>query len=112
MPKVGDCVVALAACEVEDKCLFLPSDFEVKECHQYGLEHLTIKEMKLPEEQAHDALCNLHAIIKYGWTLNQHQKDHVHKQGPMTCVKAIIFDAHLKQSSQEDKYRMAWAAMT
>ncbi|KIM86495.1 hypothetical protein PILCRDRAFT_86628 [Piloderma croceum F 1598] len=111
MSKICDHVAALLSCEVEDECLFLPSDFDVHDHHQYSLKQLVHKEMKLHEGQAHDALHNLHVAIKYGQTLNQHRKDHVCKQGPATCVKEIIFDARLKQSTQAEKYRAAHAAM-
>jgi len=111
MPQVGDCVAALGACEVADERLFLPSDFKVDTHYQYGIERLTVEEMKLREGQAHDALRDLRAAIKYGRTLNQHRKDHVHKQGAVTRAKAIIFDAHAKKSFQADKYRAARVAM-
>jgi len=111
MSKIGDRVAALLSCEVEDERLFLPSDFDVHDHHQYGLEQLVREEMKLREGQAHDALRDLRAAIKYGRTLNQHRKDHVRKQGPATRAKEIIFDARLKQSTQAEKYRAAHAAM-
>ena len=70
MSKISDRVAALPLCEVEDECLFLPSDFDVHDHHQYGLEQLVCEEMKLHEGQAHDALCDLCAAIKYSQTLN------------------------------------------
>jgi hypothetical protein len=69
------------------------------------------EEMKLREDQAHDALRDFRAAIKYGRTLNQHRRDHVCKWGPVTRAKAIIFDAHRKKSAQEEKYRAARKAM-
>ena len=111
LPQICDCVAAVAPCEVEDECLFLPSDFAVGDHHCYNLEQLIVKEMKLWEGQAHDALRNLRAAIKYGRTLNQHRKDHIRKQGPITHAKEIIFDTHLKQTAQADKYQAAHAAM-
>ena len=66
MPQIGDCVAAVAPCEVEDECLFLPSDFAVGDHHGYNLEQLVVEEMKLREGQAHDALRDLCAAIKYG----------------------------------------------
>jgi len=111
MPKVGDCVAAQKVCEVEDEVLFLPSDFTEDERQKYGLHLLAVEEMKLREGQAHDSLRDLRAAIKYGRTLNQHRRNHVRKQGPVTRARAIIHDARLKQTAQEEKYRAARKAM-
>ena len=111
MPKVGDCIAAQKVCEVEDKVLFLPSDFTEDDRQKYGIHLLAAEEMKLQEGQAHDALRDLWAAIKYGWTLNQHWRDHVCKQGPVTQAKAIIYDVRLKQTAQEEKYCATRQAM-
>ena len=47
MSQIGDCVAAVAPCEVEDECLFLPSDFAVGDHHCYNLEQLVVEEIKL-----------------------------------------------------------------
>ena len=111
MPKVGDCVAAQNVCEVEDKMLFFLLNFTEDEHQNYGLHHLAVEEMKLWEGQAHDSLHDLWAAIKYGQTLNKHQRDHVCKQGPVTRARAIIQDARLKQTAQEEKYCAARQAM-
>lgn len=111
MPKVADFVLTTKNKQVEEEILYLPSDLPPLEIQSFGYSSLASEEMRLREGEAHDALRDLRATIKYKRTLNQHRRDKVRKQGPVTRTKAIIDDAGIKVDNQIDKYRRARQAL-
>lgn len=111
MPKVADLVLATKSKQVEDEVLYLPSDLSAERASCFGYLFLASEELRLREGEAHDALRDLRATIKYKRSLNQHRRDHVRKQGPVTRAKAIIDDAAIKVQNQVEKYRGARQAL-
>jgi len=112
MGKVWDLGISQAVKEPEDQVLFLPSDFPNDETRdRLGIDRLGLMEMKLREGEAHDALRELRAIVKYINGLTYKKLTSIRNAGPNTRAKEMIDNAKKRRTASIEKYRASRTAM-